>query len=80
MIIFQDNGDPQKLNSTTDLIINVLDVQDTPPSFINLPYMADVYENATIVSIISGSTLIIITIIIIIIIIMQNLYSTLHNL
>ncbi len=44
----KDNGIPI-LNSTTDLVINVLDVADTPPEFLNLPYVTTVYENATVV-------------------------------
>ena len=47
--VYQDRGDPVRLNSTTDLIINVQDIQDTAPYFNNLPYVAEVYENAIVV-------------------------------
>ena len=47
-IMAADGGVPP-LNSTTDLIILVGDVQDTSPFFLNLPYMAEVYENASVV-------------------------------
>ena len=41
---FQDNWG---LNSTTDLVINVLDVPDTAPFFSNLPYVEEVDEGIT---------------------------------
>ncbi|XP_077999715.1 cadherin-23-like [Glandiceps talaboti] len=45
-IMAQDHGtDPESLSSTTTVFINVLDVQDTPPFFINLPYFGDIDEN-----------------------------------
>ena len=37
--------DDYGLNSTTDLVVNVQDVQDTPPFFMNLPYIEQVEEN-----------------------------------
>ena len=43
----QDEGG---LNSTTDLIIRVLDVQDTAPFFSNQPYLGEISESAQIVS------------------------------
>lgn len=33
-----------------DFFVTVLDVQDTPPIFINLPYAQRVFENITAVS------------------------------
>ena len=46
----QDGGG---LNSTTDLIINVKDVQDTPPYFINLPYSTSIREDVPVVCILN---------------------------
>lgn len=43
----QDEGG---LNSTTDLIIRVMDVQDSPPFFTNQPYLGEVSESAAVVS------------------------------
>ena len=44
--LYQDGG---FLNSTTDLIINVEDVQDTAPFFLNLPYIDSVPEDVPVV-------------------------------
>uniref|UniRef100_A0A3Q1BZL2 Photoreceptor cadherin n=1 Tax=Amphiprion ocellaris TaxID=80972 RepID=A0A3Q1BZL2_AMPOC len=38
------NGKEQFLSSSATLTINVIDAQDTPPSFIGTPYFAYVYE------------------------------------
>ncbi|XP_076016395.1 cadherin-related family member 1a [Genypterus blacodes] len=38
------NGREQFMSSSATLTINVIDVQDTPPSFIGMPYYAFVYE------------------------------------
>ncbi|XP_074532457.1 cadherin-related family member 1a [Halichoeres trimaculatus] len=38
------NGKEQFLSSSATLTINVIDVQDTPPSFIGTPYFGYVYE------------------------------------
>ena len=46
-MFLQDGGG---LFSTTDLVINVLDVQDTAPFFLNLPYMSAVREDVQVVS------------------------------
>ncbi|XP_064617448.1 cadherin-23-like [Liolophura sinensis] len=46
------------LNTTTDVIITIEDVQDTKPSFVNTPYTTVILENATIgTSVISVSAL-----------------------
>ena len=34
----------------SDLVISVRDVQDSPPYFVNLPYLASIPENSTKVS------------------------------
>ncbi|XP_054654283.1 cadherin-related family member 1 isoform X3 [Dunckerocampus dactyliophorus] len=41
------NGKEQFLSSSSTLTINVIDVQDTPPSFIGTPYFGYVYEVST---------------------------------
>ena len=56
-ILAADGGSPP-LSNTTDLIILVQDVQDTPPFFLNLPYIDSVPENASVVSRIIVSSLI----------------------
>lgn len=38
------NGKEQFMSSSATLTINVVDVQDTPPSFIGTPYFGYVYE------------------------------------
>ena len=43
--MFQDQGG---LNSTTVVIINVKDVQDTAPFFTSLPYMVSLPEDSTV--------------------------------
>lgn len=48
-VFFQDgggnyNGKEQFLSSSSTLTINVIDAQDTPPSFIGTPYFGYVYE------------------------------------
>lgn len=53
---FQDgggdfNGKEQFLSSSATLTINVIDAQDTPPSFIGTPYFGYVYEVSVPVSI-----------------------------
>ena len=35
------------MNSTTDLVINVIDIPDTAPFFTNLPYVEEVDEGIT---------------------------------
>lgn len=47
VIYAQDGG---QLSRTTDLVVSVQDVQDTAPHFLNQPYDARVFENATVVS------------------------------
>lgn len=38
------NGKEQFMSSSATLTINVIDEQDTPPSFIGTPYFGYVYE------------------------------------
>lgn len=45
------NGKEQFLSSSATLTINVIDAQDTPPSFIGTPYFGYVYEISVPVSI-----------------------------
>lgn len=45
------NGKEQFLSSSATLTINVIDAQDTPPSFIGTPYFGYVYEVSLPVSI-----------------------------
>ncbi|XP_074647720.1 cadherin-23-like [Tubulanus polymorphus] len=42
------NDDDATKNSTTNLLITVLDVQDTPPKFDNLPYSIQIPENTSV--------------------------------
>lgn len=44
------NGKEQFMSSSATLTINVIDVQDTPPSFIGTPYFGYVYEISVPVS------------------------------
>ena len=53
MFVLQDGGG---LSTTTDLVINVKDVQDTAPFFVNLPYIAEVYEDQPVVCILVECT------------------------
>lgn len=39
--------------SNADFVVTVLDVQDTPPSFFNLPYSIAVQEDKAVVSLFS---------------------------
>ncbi|XP_056019808.1 cadherin-23-like [Ostrea edulis] len=50
-VIAKDGGNPQ-LNNSADLLITILDVQDTPPIFQGLPYMADIMEDSPVGTII----------------------------
>ncbi|CAH1794571.1 unnamed protein product [Owenia fusiformis] len=47
-IMAQDRGVEIKLNSTTDLVINVENVQSRPPIFLNRPYVSSVKENVAV--------------------------------
>lgn len=54
-LLFQDgggnfNGKEQFMSSSATLTINVIDAQDTPPSFIGTPYFGYVYEISVPVS------------------------------
>ncbi|CAD5123767.1 DgyrCDS12075 [Dimorphilus gyrociliatus] len=40
-------GDTGNLNSTTNILVHVVDEQDTPPKFQNLPNSIEIFENAT---------------------------------
>lgn len=44
------NGKEQFMSSSATLTINVIDAQDTPPSFIGTPYFGYVYEISVPVS------------------------------
>ncbi|XP_061191819.1 cadherin EGF LAG seven-pass G-type receptor 2-like [Saccostrea echinata] len=46
-LIAKDGGNPS-LTSTADLLITILDVQDTPPIFQGLPYMTTIKENHSV--------------------------------
>ncbi|KAL8620286.1 hypothetical protein ACOMHN_042021 [Nucella lapillus] len=48
-VIAKDQGS-QSFSSSTDLFINVKDVQDSPPVFVNIPYVASVHEGAALMS------------------------------
>ncbi|XP_061191818.1 cadherin-related family member 2-like [Saccostrea echinata] len=48
-LIAKDGGNPS-LTSTADLLIIILDVQDTPPIFQGLPYMTTIKENYSVVN------------------------------
>lgn len=55
MLFFQDgggtfNGKEQFLSSSATLTVNVIDAQDTPPSFMGTPYFGYVYEVSSPVS------------------------------
>lgn len=55
LLLFQDgggnfNGKEQFMSSSATLTINVIDAQDTPPSFIGTPYFGYVYEVSVPVS------------------------------
>ncbi|CAL1286590.1 unnamed protein product [Larinioides sclopetarius] len=45
-IVAEDLADFEKLKSTTNILINVSDVQDQPPVFQNAPFTATVLENS----------------------------------
>ncbi|KAL8620285.1 hypothetical protein ACOMHN_042020 [Nucella lapillus] len=45
----EDQGSPS-FNSSTDLFITVKDVQDSPPVFVNIPYVASVHEGDALMS------------------------------
>lgn len=44
------NGSEQVMSSSATLTINVIDSQDTPPSFVGTPYFGFVYEVSSPVS------------------------------
>ncbi|XP_061191820.1 cadherin-23-like [Saccostrea echinata] len=46
-LIAKDGGNPKR-TSTADLLITILDVQDTPPIFQGLPYMTTIKENYSV--------------------------------
>ena len=47
-IVARDQGDPP-LNTTTDVLVNVIDVNDNPPQFLNtLPSNFSIRENSTV--------------------------------
>lgn len=45
-VIAIDRGNPQR-NGTTNVTVDVLDVNDTPPRYLNLPNKIEVQENET---------------------------------
>ena len=46
----QDKGEPVALEGKpADFMVTVLDVQDTPPMFVNLPYNTEIKETDTVV-------------------------------
>ena len=45
--------DENQLSATADLNVYVLFARNQPPFFVNLPYVASVYENASLVSVVS---------------------------
>lgn len=45
------NGKEQFLSSSATLTVNVIDAQDTPPSFIGTPFFGYVYEISVPVSV-----------------------------
>lgn len=45
MIRATDSNPKKRLSSTANIAINVLDVQDQPPVFVNAPYSATLKEN-----------------------------------
>ncbi|XP_052266459.1 cadherin-23-like isoform X2 [Dreissena polymorpha] len=47
-LMVNDNGGNGGRNGTASLLIKIIDVQDKPPYFINLPYRVNILENATI--------------------------------
>ena len=47
----QDRGLKQTLSSTTNILIEINDIQDQPPQFLNAPYTETVAENTSPVSI-----------------------------
>ena len=47
----QDRGLKQSLSSTTNILIEINDIQDQPPQFLNAPYTETVAENTSPVSI-----------------------------
>ncbi|XP_061191817.1 cadherin-23-like [Saccostrea echinata] len=51
-LIAKDGGNP-RLSSTADLLITILDVPDTPPIFIGLPYMVSIQEGIPMGSLIT---------------------------
>ena len=53
----QDKGEPESLVGTpADFVVTVLDVQDTPPMFVNLPYTTEIMETETVVRVTSELT------------------------
>ncbi|KAL8591925.1 hypothetical protein ACOMHN_039978 [Nucella lapillus] len=45
----KDKGEPVALEGNpTDFVVTVLDVQDTPPMFVNLPFNTDIKETETV--------------------------------
>ncbi|XP_070186164.1 cadherin-23-like isoform X3 [Littorina saxatilis] len=44
----KDRGEPVLVGKPADFVVTVLDVQDTPPMFVNLPYNTEIKETATV--------------------------------
>lgn len=49
LCVLQDRGEPVLVGKPADFVVTVLDVQDTPPMFVNLPYNTEIKETATVV-------------------------------